>query len=268
MKILLLILLISLSIFATPLEQLQHAKIYKDQNISGWVMSEKLDGIRGYWDGHALYTKSGKRLSPPTSFVKDFPPFELDGELWIKRQDFESVLSAVLKDNGTWKGVTYNIFEVPYTSGDFITRLNKARAWFNVHPNKHIRIIEQQVCQDDEHLQNFLNKVIAMGGEGVMVKDPALEYMSGRSSAILKVKKAQDMEGTVVGINYQKNSTRLRSLTLQLTNGVVFKLGNGFSDKERNNPPPIGTVVTFKYYGFTKRGKPKFASFMRIRQSL
>ena len=145
MKILLLLLIMYLSIFAAPLKQLQHAKIYRDQNISGWVMSEKLDGIRGYWDGNALYTKSGKKLSSPTSFIQNFPPFALDGELWSERQDFESIQSKVLKRDSQWKGISYNVFEVPNAEGDFFTRLNKAKRWFKKHPNSHVHIIPQRV---------------------------------------------------------------------------------------------------------------------------
>ena len=58
----------------------------------------------------------------------------------------------------------------------------------------------------------------------------------------------------------------LGSLRLRLKNGVEFNLGGGFSDAQRDSPPKIGDEVTFKYYGFTKRGKPKYASFMRIRE--
>ena len=268
MKALLLFLIINLSICAAPLQQLQHAKIYKDQNISGWMMSEKLDGIRGYWDGKAFYSKGGKKLSPPTNFTKNFPSFALDGELWSKRQDFETIQSKVLKHESQWKGISYNVFEVPNAQGDFFTRLNRVKKWFKEHPNSHVHIIPQYICKGTNHLNNYVNEIVARGGEGAMVKDPTLNYIAGRTSAILKVKQAQDMEGKIIAINYQRDGTCLKSLTMQLDNGVVFKLGNGFSKKARKNPPPIDTLVTFKYYGFTKLGKPKFASFMRVRQAL
>jgi DNA ligase-1 len=29
--------------------------------------------------------------------------------------------------------------------------------------------------------------------------------------------------------------------------GTEFKIGSGFTDKDRLNPPKIGSVVTFKY---------------------
>jgi DNA ligase-1 len=73
------------------------------------------------------------------------------------------------------------------------------------------------------------------------------------------------MEGIIIGYNLRDDKT-LKSLVIKLSNGVVFNLGGGLSDEQRKNPPKIGKMVTFKYYGFTKNGKPKFASFLRIRE--
>ncbi len=53
---------------------------------------------------------------------------------------------------------------------------------------------------------------------------------------------------------------------MKIENNVIFNLGGGFSDNERLNPPKTGDIVTFKYYGFTKNAKPKFASFLRVRK--
>ena len=73
------------------------------------------------------------------------------------------------------------------------------------------------------------------------------------------------MEGVVIAINY-KNNQQMKSLKVQLQNGIIFNLGGGFSNKERLNHPKVGETVTFKYYGLTKNGKPKFASFLRVRK--
>jgi DNA ligase-1 len=249
---------------------LQKAKTYSKEEITGWVMSEKLDGIRGYWNGSQLFTRKGLPLNPPTWFLKNFPPFELDGELWSKRGDFEFIQSTVLDKNpgNGWGKITYNIFEVPNEKEDFFSRLNKARDWFETHKNKHIRFIPQIRVKDKSDLDRFSNEVQSKGGEGVIVKDPELLYHTGRSVHVLKVKKFQDMEGVVIGSNKGKGKykTIMGSLTLKLENGIVFKLGTGFSDQIRKSPPPIGTTVTFKYYGFTKNRIPKFASFLRVRQ--
>ncbi len=264
------VLLIFSSILFAREPALQKAKTYTHKDkIAGWVMSEKLDGIRGYWDGSQLLTRKGLPLNPPPWFIKNFPPFELDGELWSKRGDFEFIQSTVLDRNpgDGWGKITYNIFEVPNEKGDFLSRLNRAKEWFENNKNTHIRIIPQIRIGNPSDLDQFFNEIESMGGEGVIVKDPTKPYHTGRSAHVLKVKKFADMEGVVIGLNQGKGKyeSMMGSLTLKLKNGTIFKLGTGFTDQLRKNPPPVGTIVTFKYTGFTKNGIPKFASFLRMR---
>ena len=58
-------------------------KTYDDsKDVVGWVMSEKLDGIRGFWTGKELLTRGGVKLTPPKWFIKNYPPFAIDGEHW------------------------------------------------------------------------------------------------------------------------------------------------------------------------------------------
>lgn len=249
---------------------LQKALIYKEQNISGWVMSEKLDGIRAYWDGKNLLTRQGKIFHPPASFIKNFPSFELDGELWSKRGDFENIQSIVLDEtpSAKWSQIKYKIFEVPHAEGNFLARLQKAQDYITENNLDHVHIIEQTTCNTKKELDRFLKAILAKGGEGVVIKDGFRNYFDGRSSSVLKVKLAEDMEGKVIG--YKKGKGKFKgmmgSLHVELENGVKFYIGSGFSDEERRNPPSLDTIVTFKYFGFTKYGKPKFASFMRVRK--
>lgn len=250
---------------------LQKAKTYThEEDITGWVMSEKLDGIRGYWDGKQLFTRRGMLLYPPPWFVENFPPFKLDGELWSKRGDFESIQSVVLdkKPGKGWEIISYNIFEVPNEKGDFYSRINKAKEWFEVHHNSQVRIIPQIRVKNTSHLDLFFNEIESMGGEGVILKDPKMPYHTGRTAHVLKVKRFADMEGVVIGLNEGKGKYRemMGSLTLKLNNGIVFNLGTGFTDQMREKKWAMGTIVTFKYHGFTKTGIPKFASFLRVRQ--
>ena len=250
---------------------LQHPGKYTgSEAITGWLMSEKLDGVRGYWNGKRLLTRKGNAMHPPAWFTKPLPPFALDGELWHKRNDFafvqNTVLDAVPSEN--WKQISYNIFEVPDAPGDFPVRLNKARAWFKAHPAPHVHIVKQIVCNGPDHLNAFLEKIETLGGEGVIIKDPRLPYRAGRLSKVLKVKNFSDMEGTVIAQNPGKGKFKgmLGSLTVRLENAIEFNLGSGFTDADRRHPPPIGAIVTFKYQGFTKNGIPRFASFMRVRK--
>ena len=263
MKLILLFILLTQSLVSLNLEK---PKTYKNQDIRNWLMSEKLDGIRAFWDGKKLYTKNGNEIFTPKKFTNNFPNFPLDGELWTKRGDFENIQSIVLDKipSSKWKEIKYHIFEAPFSKGNFKNRLKKVEKWFLLHPSKNIKIIEQKICKNKKDLDKYLNFVLSKNGEGIIVKNPSLPYISKRSNKSLKVKKYFDMEGIVTAINY-KNGI-MKSLVIKLKNNVIFNLGNGFSKEERKNSPKIGDIITFKYYGFTKNSKPKFASFLRIRK--
>ena len=92
-------------------------------------------------------------------------------------------------------------------------------------------------------------------------------YTSGRSDMLLKVKRFEDAEGKVLALLPGKGRFKgmMGSLLVETREGIQFKLGTGFSENERQAPPAIGSWVTFKYYGLTKNGKPKFASYLRTR---
>jgi DNA ligase-1 len=248
--------------------ELQKAKLFDyTQNIDNWLMSEKLDGIRAYWDGKELKTRQGKTIYAPDWFTQNFPPFELDGELWSKRMDYENIQSIALshQKSDEWKNLSYNIFEVPHAKGDFVVRLKKVQQWFLENNNNYVKIIPQKLCKNTQELEEFLNEIIAHQGEGVMLKNPNALYEEGLSNSLLKVKKFYDTEGIVIGHNYNNNG-QLKSLIVELFNGVIFNLGNGFTQEQRQNPPKIGSIITFKYYGLTKNNKPKFASFLHERK--
>ena len=240
-------------------------KVYRDQNITNWVMSEKLDGIRAYWNGKILLTRNGNIIHAPSWFIKDFPPFELDGELWSKRGDFEYISSVVRGSMypENWENITYNIFEVPNGKGGLFERLSKVKAY----ESKIIKIIPQFKVKSKKELNRFLKEVEKKGGEGLVVRDPNAPYIIGRSNRALKVKSFLDSECRVIAhnIGHGKFSKVLGSITCKLDNNITFKIGSGFNLEERKNPPPIGSTVTFKYKEFTKYGKPRFPVFLRVR---
>ena len=239
-------------------------KNYKDQNITNWVMSEKLDGIRAYWNGKELISRGGKIIYAPEYFTKGFPPFELDGELWSKRGKFDYI-SSIVRDkrasNG-WSKITYNIFEVPNAKGGLLKRLKKVEPY----KNKILKIISQNNIRSKHDMLAFLSIVEKRGGEGLVLRDPKSLYINKRTSKALKVKSFLDTECKVIAYIKGKGKYEniLGSLKCELSNGKVFKIGTGFSDKERKNPPSLGSKVTFKYKEFTKNGMPRFPVFLRV----
>jgi len=228
-----------------------------------------LDGIRAYWNGHQLLSRQGKALHPPKKFLRLFPPFPLDGELWIGRGKFQQTASIVLSQtpDTRWEQVTYQIFEAPHSDGNFTLRIAKVQDWFARHPNPNVAIIPQHMIHSIHEAKIIMRELAKKGAEGVMLKNPALPYIPARHAGLLKLKPSDDMEGTVIGYKEGngKYSGMVGALHVRLADGKTFYLGSGLSDEERKNPPPIGTVVTFKHHGFTTSGLPRFASFWRIR---
>ncbi|WP_316348822.1 DNA ligase [Desulfuromonas acetoxidans] len=237
--------------------------------ITGWWMSEKLDGVRGYWDGEQLWSKNSHRLHPPQEFIEDLPPFAVEGELWAGCGRFEDTVSIVMQDqpHSGWLTLQLAIFDVPQEQGTFQQRIGKAQNWFQHHPSPYAHVIPQIPIQSVGHMEAELERIVQSGGEGLIVRDPLASYESGRSHSILKVKRYQDAEAVVVEHvpGAGRNLGRLGALLVERQDGVQFKIGSGFSDAEREHPPAVGSVITYKFYGMYQSGLPKFPVYLRQR---
>lgn len=257
--------------FAFSLELLRLSE-FKDQNVSGWLASEKLDGVRAYWDGENLLSRQGKKLNAPQSFTKNFPKFALDGELYAKELKFEEIQASVmdkLPDEKAWGRLKFHIFDVPEASGGLLDRLEVLAKFLKNEPNDNLTIIKQIKMRDNAQFLKFTKDIIAKGGEGAVVREPNAAYDRGRSQNVLKYKKFNDAECVVVAhkVGQGKFSGLLGSVVCEnLSNKKRFKIGSGFSDKERANPPKIGSVITYKYQNLTAKGLPRFPVFLRVRE--
>ena len=246
-------------------------KTYDDsKDVVGWVMSEKLDGIRGFWTGKELVSRGGNPIHAPAWFTQNYPPFAIDGELWTQRGDFENISSIVRSKNSNqrWKHITHNIFEVPGQSGGLLKRLGVLKEYLRKNPNPYLQIIPQTVINTKGQLADFLKEVTTDKGEGVVVRNPNSLYQTGRLSSALKVKQYFDTECIVLEIlpGKGKYQNMMGSVLCQTDTGKKLKIGSGFKDKDRANPPAIGSKITFKYYGFTKKGSFKYPVYLRVRQ--
>lgn len=241
---------------------------YSNQNVAGWVMSEKLDGVRGYWDGKQLFTRQNKILTPPAYFVKDFPPFAIDGELFTQRNEFERISSIVRsqKDKG-WEDIKLYVFDVPNAEGDLFARLAVLEQYLAQHPSKHITIIPQIPIKNYQHIKEFLYQVEAQKGEGIVLRNPNAPYEKKRSNQILKLKSTHDEECEVIAHHQGKGqfTNLLGAITCKNQRGE-FRIGSGFTLEDRQNPPPIGSTITYKYRGLTSKGLPRFATYWRIKR--
>ncbi|WP_371871803.1 DNA ligase [Neisseria lisongii] len=242
------------------------AKQYTTQDVTHWAMSEKLDGVRAYWDGNKLISRQGYAFTPPQGYTADFPPYPMDGELYSGRQQFEHISATVRRHNSSWHDIKLHVFDVPAAQGNLYQRLAVLQKWLHAHPKAPIVIIKQIPVKNREHVFQYLKQIEALGGEGVMLRNPNLAYAGGRSDQLLKLKSIQDAECTVTR-HYEgkgKNSGKLGAIGCKNQLGE-FKIGSGFKDADRLNPPPVGSVITYRYRGFTKKGTPRFATYFRKR---
>ena len=248
------------------------AKPYTDDiDVRDYWVSEKLDGVRAYWDGRRLLSRRGNVFQAPAWFTEGFPPHPLDGELWLRRGAFEATVSAVRKQRpvaAEWRQLSYQVFELPGAAGHFTRRLARLERIVAAVNSPYLKLIPQQRLKDQAALQRKLDEVVAGGGEGLMLHRADSLYETGRGNALLKLKTYEDAEAVVIAHlpGKGRNLGRLGALLVEMPDGKQFKIGSGFSDQERENPPSVGALVTYKYYGLSRRGIPRFASFLRIRQ--
>jgi DNA ligase-1 len=238
-------------------------------DLTGWWMSEKLDGVRAYWDGRQFLSRLGNLFHAPDWFVRGLPPVPLDGELWIGRRAFQRTVSVVRRRDKTdlWRDVRFVVFDAPATAGGFEDRLAFVKTALAGDAAPFARPHEHQPCGDVDGLRAELARVEALGGEGLMLRQPGSAYEVGRSATLLKVKSFKDAEAVVTGHQpgAGKHKGRVGALLVRLPSGVEFAVGTGLSDRERSAPPAVGTAVTFRYQELTEAGVPRFPSYVGVR---
>jgi len=236
---------------------------------AGWWLSEKLDGVRAYWDGTQFLSRQGNIYHAPDWFIKGLPAEPLDGELWLARKSFQRAVSIVRRQDKSdhWKEIRYLIFDAPGLEKPFEKRSAFVNECVTSVAAVHILAHEHQLCQGIDHLKVELARIEALGGEGLMLRQAGSKYESGRSSTLLKVKNFHDAEAKVLKHleGAGKHKGRLGALFVELPDGTTFSVGTGFSDKERQNPPPVGSTIVFRYQELSEAGVPRFPSFVGLR---
>lgn len=248
------------------------AEVYKPgMSLADYWVSEKYDGVRAYWDGRQLFTRGGERILAPAWFTAALPRQPLDGELWAGRGRFAHAVSTVRSqtpNDVAWHEMKFMVFDLPAQGGDFTARLGVLRRLLPITDAPWVVAVPQERATTAEALQALLDKTVKMGGEGLMLHRGASLYRAERNNDLLKVKTHEDAEARVVGHvpGKGRHAHRLGALLVEMPGGQRFKLGTGLSDAEREQPPAIGSWVTYRYNGLTAGGLPRFARFMRVRE--
>lgn len=235
-----------------------------------YLVSEKLDGVRAVWDGEVLRFRSGNPVAAPAWFLAGLPKTALDGELWGGRGSFERLSGIVRKAvpvDDEWRAVRYMIFELPDAPGDFRARAEAIRQLAAAANVPWLAAVAQTRGSDRAALQRQLAAIVAEGGEGLMLHRADAPYLTGRSDALLKLKPWEDAEARVLAHlpGQGKYRDRVGALLVETETGQRFRVGSGLSDALRTDPPPVGSLITYRYRARTKSGLPRFATYLRRR---
>jgi len=250
------------------------AEVYRPgMPLADYWVSEKYDGVRGYWDGKRLWTRGGEPVMAPAWFTAKLPEQPLDGELWAGRGQFAHAVSAVRShtpNDPAWHNMRFMVFDLPLDRGDFTARLGALRKLLPITDAPWVVAVPQERATTHAELLALLDKTVKMGGEGLMLHRGGSLYRAERNSDLLKVKLHDDAEARVVGHvpGKGRNGGRLGALLVETPEGKRFKLGSGLTDAEREDPPAIGSWVTYRFNGTNPGGLPRFARFVRVRIDL
>ena len=238
----------------------------------GFLVSEKLDGVRAFWDGRTLRFRSGRRIAAPDWFTSALPDTPLDGELWLGRRSFDRLSGIVRRSvpvDAEWHELSYMIFDLPGGRGSFGERAARVVSLVESVDVPWLKAVPQSRVPDRESLQLDLLQIVGEGAEGLVLHRADADWKPGRSDALLKLKVIPDEDARVVAYQPGKgrHAGRLGALVLEMPNGQRFALGTGLTDAQRNTPPRLGAFVTYRYRDRTPTGLPRFASFLRVREA-
>lgn len=235
----------------------------------GYLVSEKLDGVRAFWTGRRLLFRSGLEIAAPDWFTARLPSRPLDGELWMGRGRFEATSAAVRRSkpvDAEWRAARYMLFELPDGAGGFEQRVTELRLLVESLSWPGLQLIEQARIETPAALHQRLREVVAASGEGLMLHRADAAYATGRSELLLKLKPVDDGEAMVIAHEPGQGqlSGALGALRVRSAEGREFSIGSGLSAALRRDPPPLGSLVRYRFRGLTGGGLPRFATFVRV----
>jgi DNA polymerase/3'-5' exonuclease PolX len=275
----------------------------------GWLASEKYDGYRARWMGknqekdEKIFLSRAKNIFNAHELFKLAMPDEnLDGELWVGRENFQmmGVVRKKIPILEEWKHVQYIVYDLPDMKKPFSERIKALRKI--VRENKErwdklvstlpkefqiecpLKMAKQTLIESEEQMKKLYKGILDKGGEGIMIKDPDSFYEDKRSNKMLKVKPDFEEEALIVDFKLGKGKNKgiLGSfICAPLTNMDTYHLRDkdpnhefsisGMDDSVRNDyeeTHPIGTVVSIIHSGKTDGGKPRFARYVRKRDDI
>ncbi len=265
----------------------------------------KLDGVRAMVYPDGVFSRNGKAI-PNRGVQRDFtlPEFEgLDGELIVgsaTAPDVYRKTQSVTSREADDTPVKFYVFDI-YTHAGVYERRKKdliKSVDFSIAEEFYpVRIYEVPTyyCCDLAALFAVETKMLEQGYEGLILRSPDGLYKPGRSPAkaqgMLKLKRFTDSEAEVIGIEEEMHNGnearkdvygrtersshkanlsgtgRMGALVVRdLATGVEFKIGTGFDAADRDKSWAIGTIVKYKHFAIGAKDKPRFPTYIGLRE--
>lgn len=151
-----------------------------------WWMSEKMDGVRAYWNGRQSFSRQGKSIWTPVWFTAALN-VQLDGELWLGAGTSFLDVNKILQNEDEWHKLKYYVFDIPSSLGTYEERMVEMQLLKREFP-AHVHVVDSIQCKGTQHLAEYLGTVLSHKGEGVMIRKSNSVYEKGMTTTILKVK--------------------------------------------------------------------------------
>jgi len=266
---------------------------YNNEDVTGWYMSRKLNGFRCFSKSdncgkvylETLGRYSGpKEIHAPSWFLEQIKP-EWDGELWHPTDCLQTVKSICGQGreksliDPRWNEIVYMVFDT-CDNRVWSQRQSSLAIDFYRRKGTNVALVEQKKILFKSDIKEYMHSLGNV--EGIMLSNPNGYRTSGRSHDLLKVKAYYETEATVIGVSpgMGKHYNRMGALLCKLTwddkvssvyggsrymsgSTVTFNVGGGFSDTERGQDWPMGTIINFSYLGVTPNGTPVSPNFLK-----
>lgn len=254
---------------------------------SGWIASEKIDGVRAVWNPTGFVSRVGKPFQVPADFIsaKKWPKgISLDGELHVPGQSVGFVSGMVhRKAPQDWSALRYFVFDVIGIPGNFLKRLERLEFLVSTLGSDKIVILKQIRINNMQEAYKLYKHTLQSGGEGLVLRDPNSTYEDKRSNAMLKWKPSPSAEAKIIG--FQEGTGKYKS---KLGAFIVsfedqeFSLSGKIPDSMRLQykfnkdqitimsfeVPQIGDLVTFEFMTISEHGIPRQPIFIAVRRDL
>ncbi len=245
----------------------------------------KLDGIRCFAivkNGETrLFARSGKLIPNFDQTIglalSDLGDGCYDGELM--GEDFVSLMrQAYRKDDVVVDDTYLALFDYlpldEWEDGSPSTPCKDRYAtlvYKNPDSRKYLKLVDRHEVSDVQKIYELHDEFVGDGLEGAMVKDPFAPYKFGRGYEVMKVKKFHDADLSIIGLEEGTGRHQDKLGAVQVMyNGVMVKVGSGFSDEEReqvwaDKDSFLGRMIEVRYQEVTPDGSLRFPTFVCFR---